>query len=155
MYMHVYTTSLSISLFHTHTHIRCGCGTRGQTRRRVNTNLYICVCKHIYTYRAIERDIYQCMYRCAYIHISIDMCMYMYVHTNSRYRSLSHTHTHTSDAVVGPEGKQEDVYNASAKPVVDDFLEVAKKKSAKKKNEHFIPSQEFCMTSKKRALNSN
>eukprot|EP00277_Geminigera_cryophila_P020444 CAMPEP_0179490294 /NCGR_PEP_ID=MMETSP0799-20121207/65373_1 /TAXON_ID=46947 /ORGANISM="Geminigera cryophila, Strain CCMP2564" /LENGTH=398 /DNA_ID=CAMNT_0021306459 /DNA_START=165 /DNA_END=1358 /DNA_ORIENTATION=- len=27
------------------------------------------------------------------------------------------------DAVVGPEGKQEDVYNASAKPVVDDFLE--------------------------------
>jgi len=27
------------------------------------------------------------------------------------------------DAVVGPDGRQEDVYNASAKPVVDDFLE--------------------------------
>jgi len=73
----------------------------------------------------------------------------MYAYTNSLYLSLSHTHTHTSDAVVGVEGKQEDVYNASAKPVVDDFLEVAKKKSAKEKSEHFIQSQEFCTTSKR------
>ena len=28
------------------------------------------------------------------------------------------------DSVIGPDGKQEDVYLASAKPVVDDFLEV-------------------------------
>ena len=28
------------------------------------------------------------------------------------------------DSVIGPDGKQEDVYGASAKPVVDDFLEV-------------------------------
>jgi hypothetical protein len=29
------------------------------------------------------------------------------------------------DSVIGPDGKQEDVYLASAKPVVDDFLEVS------------------------------
>lgn len=29
------------------------------------------------------------------------------------------------DSVIGPDGRQEDVYLASAKPVVDDFLEVS------------------------------
>ena len=81
--------------------------------------------------------------------------MYMYVYTNSLYLSLSHTHTHTSDAVVGPEGKQEDVYNASAKPVVDDFLEVAKKKSAKEKNRACYSITRVLYDLKKRALNSN
>ncbi len=42
---------------------------------------------------------------------------YTYTHTLTHSHTHSHTHTHTHTHT------QDDVYNASAKPVVDDFLE--------------------------------